>query len=116
MKITTKTSLMGFLITLSAFSTSATTTAATEAPQTIEARLSRLTSVIRERVNQLPASEQISLEQLVAIGWADGSGRDWVNGRRGNGWADGRGGSWGNANSWRNGWADGGSFHNWRNY
>lgn len=113
MKITTKTSLMVFLIALSAISTSTTATAATDAaPKTIEERLSRLTTVIRERADQLPISEQINLEQFVAIGWADGSGRDWVNGR-GGGWADGRGGSgWANVNTWRNGWADGGSFYN----
>lgn len=110
--ITTKMSLMGLLMALSALSISAPATATAETPQTIEGRLSRLTIVIRERADQLPASEQINLEQLVAIGWADGNGRDWVNGRRGSGWADGRGGSWSNVNSWRNGWTDGGSFYN----
>lgn len=115
MNITTKTSLMGFIMALSAFSVSTTATVATDAvPQTIEGRLSRLTTVIRERANQLPVSDRLSPEQLVALGWADGGRGGWVNGRRG-GWADGRGGgSWGNVNAWRNGWADGGGFANWR--
>lgn len=116
MNITTKTSLMGFLMTLSAFSVSTTTatTATTATPQTIEGRLTRLTSIIRERTNQLPIADQPNPEQLVARGFADGSGREWVNGRGGNGWADGNGGGWANVNPWRNGWADGNGFVNWR--
>ncbi len=125
MKITTKTSLMGFLIALSAISTVAATeaTAATQAtnnatppiPQTIEGRLSRLSAAIQARAEGL-AADQLTPEQLIARGWADGHGRDWVNGRGGRGWADGNGRSWVNGNSWRNGWADGGGFANWRNY
>lgn len=105
MNITTKTSLMGFLMALSAISVSTPATAATDAvpqlrPQTIEGRLSRLTTAMKERANQLPVSEQLSSEQLVSLAWGNGGG--------GGAWRNGGG-------AWRNGWADGGGFANWHN-
>ncbi|HEY9645365.1 MAG TPA: GrrA/OscA1 family cyclophane-containing rSAM-modified RiPP [Chroococcidiopsis sp.] len=107
MNIATKTSLMGFLIALSAISASTAATAATDAvqptPPTIEGRLSRLTTAMRERANQLPTSEQLGEDALVAIVWGNGNGRG--------GWADGGGFA-----NWRNGWSDGGGFANWRNH
>lgn len=110
--ITTRTSLVGFLLALSALSApSAIATAPSTTQPTIDARLTRLSTVLRERANQLPDSA-LTPDQRIAIGWADGSGRDWVNGRGGGGWADGRNGDWVNRNNWRNGWADGGGFWN----
>ena len=103
MDITTKTSLVGLLLTLSALNmpvASASTTPLTE--PTIEARLTRLSAALRERADQLP--DALTPEQKVAIGWADGGGRDWANGR-GRGWADGSGCDW--ANTRGGGWADG---------
>ncbi len=114
MKITNRTGLVGFFLVLAALSTATTSTAQapTEQPKTIEARLSRLSSAVRERANQLPnPSEEPTLQ---ALGWGDGrGGRGWVNSRRG-GWGDGFGGSFVNVNPWRNGWADGGGFYNFR--
>lgn len=112
LNITTRTSLVGFLLALSALSASnANATILPIGQPTIEARLTRLSTVIQERANQLQNST-LAPEQRVALGWADGRGRDWVNGRGGGGWADGRGGDWVNRSNWRNGWADGGGFWN----
>jgi rSAM-associated Gly-rich repeat protein len=129
--ITTRTSLVGFLLALSTLHAPEATAVATAAPiePTIEARLTRLSSALQERANLLP--DTLTADQRVAIGWGDGSGRDWANGRgrgwadgsgdrgwantRGGGWADGSGGGgWANVNPWRNGWADGGAFYNHR--
>lgn len=112
MDITTRTSLVGFLLALSALSLpdTAAIAAAPTAHPSIEARLTRLSTALRERANQLP--EPSLVDQNIALGWADGSGRDWVNGRGGGGWADGYRGDWVNRNNWRNGWADGGGFYN----
>lgn len=111
MDITTRTSLVGFLLALSTLSpSSAIATSPSPTQSTIDARLTRLSTVLQERANQLPDSS-LTPDQRIAIGWADGSGRDWVNGR-GGGWADGHNGDWVNRNSWRNGWADGGGFWN----
>lgn len=121
---------MGLLLALSALNMPDATAATSPiAHPTIEARLTRLSTAIQERASQLPDSERTAV-QRVAIGWGDGSGRDWANGRgrgwadgygdrgwgntRGGGWADGNGGGWANANPWRNGWADGGGFYNYR--
>jgi rSAM-associated Gly-rich repeat protein len=117
LKITTRTSLVGFLLAISALNvptaTAATEQAGTPVQQTIEERLTKLTAAIGERKSQLPDSALSEPEQRLARGWADGNGRDWVNGGR-RGWADGHGGGWVNANPWRNGWADGGGFYNYR--
>ena len=112
MDIKTRTSFVGFLLALSALSVSSTTAPNVPVGQsTIEVRLSRLSSVLRERAHQLPNSA-LAPDQRIALGWGDGSGRDWVNGRGGGGWADGHRGDWVNGRNWRNGWADGGSFWN----
>jgi rSAM-associated Gly-rich repeat protein len=110
--IRNRTGLVGFLLALSTLSLPSATQAATSQAHSIEARLSRLSSAVRERMNQLPdTTEEPSLQ---ALGWADGRGsRAWVNSRVG-GWADGHGGGFGNARPWRNGWADGGGFFNSR--
>lgn len=111
MYITTRTSFVSFLLVLSALSVSGA--AAPNIPvgqSTIEARLSRLSNVLRERANQLPDSALT--DQRIALGWGDGRGRDWVNGRGGGGWADGYRGDWVDGRNWRNGWADGGGFWN----
>ena len=112
MYITTRTSFVSFLLALSAL---ATPSAAAPPPpigqSTIEARLSHLSSILRERANQLSDSA-LTPNQRIALGWGDGRGRDWVNGRGGGGWADGYRGDWVDGRNWRNGWADGGSFWN----
>jgi len=125
MNISNRISFVGFLITLSALSVpsvalgaaspSANSESSVPPSLTIEARLSRLSEALQARVEQLPAATRAGSEQLLAIGFADGGGRGWVNGGRG-GWADGHGGSFANRNAWGNGWADGGGFANWRNY
>jgi rSAM-associated Gly-rich repeat protein len=109
--ISNKTGLVGFLLALSAFGVNTTAQAASDNSNPIEARLNRLSSAVRERVNQLP--EGTADPSLQALGWGDGRGRGWVNSRVG-GWGDGRGGGFVNARPWRNGWSDGGSFFNSR--
>jgi len=109
--IRNKTGLVGFLLALSAFGLTSTAQAASDEANPIEARLNRLSSAVRERVNKLP--EGTADPSLQALGWGDGRGRGWVNSRVG-GWGDGRGGSFVNARPWRNGWSDGGSFFNSR--
>ena len=112
MDITTRTSFVGFLLALSALSVSSATAPNVLVGQsTIETRLSRLSSVLRERANQLP-NTALTPDQRIALGWGDGRGRDWVNGRGGGGWVDGHRGDWVDGRNWRNGWADGGSFWN----
>ena len=93
MKITDRTSLVGFLVALSALNAPNVAAAAKPvsdqvAPSaaessTIEERLSRLSIAFRDRAEQLPAQDKAGADKLVAIGFADGSGREWVNGRRG---------------------------------
>ncbi|MFM7441559.1 MAG: GrrA/OscA1 family cyclophane-containing rSAM-modified RiPP, partial [Snowella sp.] len=85
MNITTRTSLVGFLLAVSALSLPAAAanspTPDTEATApTIESRLSRLTQAIRERTQQLPETSDLTSEEI-AFGWADGRGgrRGWVN-------------------------------------
>jgi rSAM-associated Gly-rich repeat protein len=109
--ISNKTGLVGFLLALSAFGVTTTAQAASDHSNPIEARLNRLSSAVRERVNQLP--EGTADPSLQALGWGDGRGRGWVNSRVG-GWGDGRGGGFVNARPWRNGWGDRGSFYNTR--
>ncbi len=134
MEIQTRTSLVGFLIALSALAApamAATTDAApASTPLKIGDRLSRLTNALQDRTTQLDNLPETHPALLLARGWADGNRGDWANGR-GRGWADGNrgggfantrvggwgdgagGGSFANANPWRNGWADGGGFYNW---
>ena len=124
MNITNRTSLVGFLVALSALSVPKVAAAANPdsnqvatysmGSPSIEDRLSRLSIAFRDRAEQLPAEERADAEQFIAIGFADGAGRGWVNGDRG-GWVDGHGGSFVNVRPWYNGWGDGGRFSNWRN-
>jgi rSAM-associated Gly-rich repeat protein len=106
--ISNTTGLVGFLLVLSTLSISASAEAAATPLNTIEARLSRLATTVRERAEQLPESTENP--DLLAIGWADG---------RGGAWGNGGGGGFINSRPWRNGWADGGGFWNsrpaWRN-
>lgn len=116
MNITTRTSLVGFFLAVSALSLPAAAanslTPKTDAP-TIESRLSRLTQAIRERTEQLPEASDFTSEEI-AFGWGDGRGRrGWVNAGRG-GWANGNRGGFINRNPWRNGWGDRGGFFNSR--
>lgn len=135
MEIKNCTSFVGFLVTLSTLSvplpSSSTYTpesvnqpsqvaaeagAIAQAPEpvSLENRLDRLGQMLRDRAQQLPNPENLSPDQKIAVGFANGRGRTWVDARRG-GWNDGRGGSFVNRNNWRNGWGDGGGFANWRN-
>ncbi len=119
MAIPSRTGLVALLLILAAFnlpdaqaaSSTAKHTVAGERP-TIGDRLTRLTTALRERESQVDVTAPPP--ELVAIGWGDGrGGRGWVNSRVG-GWGDGRGPSFANFNPWRNGWADGGGFYNYR--
>jgi rSAM-associated Gly-rich repeat protein len=94
--ISNTTGLVGFLLVLSTLSISASAEAAATPLNTIEARLSRLATTVRERAEQLPESTENP--DLLAIGWADGRGGAWGNG----------GGFWNSRPAWRNG----GSFVN----
>lgn len=112
MNFQNRSGLVGFLLVISALTVPTMAQATGDRPATVEARLSRLSATVRERVEQLP--EPAEDPTLQALGWADGRGRaGWVNSRVG-GWADGHGGSFGNARPWRNGWSDGGGFWNSR--
>lgn len=112
MDITTRTSLVSFLLLLAALNVpDAAATTTPVAQPTIEARLTRLSATMQERINQLPDSV-LTPDQRIALGWGDGRGRDWVNGRGGGGWADGYRGDWVDGRNWRNGWPDGGGFLN----
>lgn len=114
MGIKTATGFVGFLLSLSVLNAAAasaktSSNLADPSTATIEQRLSRLSTAIKTQQEQLPEFEQTQLpDNLVAIGWGDGNGRDWVNGRRGGGWGDGHRGDWVNGARWR----DGGSFYN----
>ena len=138
-KINPCTSLVGFLVALSALSFSAAARAETselatevtkaETPSngdhsgsTIEGRLSRLSTAFQNRADQLPVDANPEVDPLVAQ-WLNGRGRrgwvntrrrgGWVNTRRGTGWGDGRRGSW--LNGRRGGWADGRRRQGWLN-
>lgn len=122
MKINTYTSLVGFLLTLSALQSGAAIASESNPnladKPSIESRLDRLSAVLKERTEQ--AQENVSpevaallaglvdLNQGAKRGFANGAGnRGWADGARGRGWADGagnrgwadtaRGGGWGNA-------------------
>ncbi len=115
MKIKT-TSWLSFLVTLSALNIHASyaidSSSATATSQSLESRLSRISSTLKLKENQLPNSPL--KPDNVAIGWGDGRGsRGFVNTNRG-GWGNGnRGGGFVNVNPWRNGWRDYGGFRNY---
>lgn len=137
MNNTTCTSLVGFLLALSALHvpsvTATTPQAETKQPtSTVEDRLKRLTASIRQRESQVEDFTQPEPDQQIA-GWADGSsgrgavvgpaGRGWADGAAGRNWGNARvggvatgagGGTFANANPWRNAWVNGGGFYNYR--
>ena len=130
MKLYTKSSWVGFLLALSTLNIPiANATENIPLQPTIENRLNRITVTIKQKEEQLQNSSDVEPEHI-ALGWADGKGRGWVDTRRGRGWGDGKkrgwvnanrggwkdgkGGSFANVNPWRNGWSDGGSFYNRR--
>lgn len=118
MNITNQAGLVGFLLTLATLNIPTTVallppSVTNQNEQTVEGRLNRITAAIRKREKQLPDAPQSILDRLVAIGWADGGRGNWVNGRVG-GWGDGYGGGFANVHPWRNGWAGGGGFYNYR--
>jgi rSAM-associated Gly-rich repeat protein len=122
-KITTKSSWVGFLIALSALNIPVTEAASspngvnTNTPSSpLEIRLSRIVAALKERENYLSESDLNQPNSEIALGWINGrGGRGFVNARRG-GWGDGYRGGFANINPWRNGWRDGGGFYNYRRY
>ncbi len=130
MKLSTKSSWVGFLLALSTFNIpTANATENNLLQPTVENRLNRITAAIKQKEKQLENSPDMEPDHI-ALGWADRKGRGWVNTRRGRGWGDGKkrgwvnanrggwkdgkGGSFANVNPWRNGWSDGGGFYNRR--
>jgi|GEM_PF-6002814 len=141
MHIQTKVSLISYLIFLTALNIPAQSLASTtnSTNQTIEGRLARMTTLIREREINVPNSEVPNTDPLLAGGWGNGGGHgNWTNGGGSGAWKNGSGGggafsngggsggfrnaytgSGGFANShpWTNGYGGGGStFKNWNNY
>ena len=99
MNITTKSSLVGFLLAIAALNVpSAAATSQSSQPNdtapTIEDRLSRLSVTIRQRESVLPENS-ITPVDIVARAWANGNGRAFVNG-------------------FNNGFRNGGGFLNYR--
>jgi rSAM-associated Gly-rich repeat protein len=120
MKIKTATGFVGFILSLSALNVAAaeaTTTSPSPSSEqsitTIEQRLSRLSATVKAQQEQLSELAQLPPNIGIGLGWADGNGRDWVNGRGGGGWADGSGRDWVNGRGGGR-WADGGGFFNRR--
>ncbi len=124
-----QTSWIGFLITIAALNAPSVGAIAVGAPSvsatqpsltnsansnTLESRLARLATTLKEKENQVADTTQPQSPTEVARGWLNGAGRrGFVNGRRG-GWADGYRGGFGNIHPWRNGWRDGGGFYRYR--
>ena len=94
-KMSTKTSWLGFLLALSTLNIPTVNAAENNPLQpTVENRLNRITETIRQKEEQLQDTSNIEPDEI-AIGWRDGRrGRGWVNigrsgwrnGRRGRGW------------------------------
>ncbi len=130
MKLSTKSSWVGFLLALSTLNIpTANATENIPLQPTVENRLNRITQTIREKEEQLQNFSDFEPDRIAVgwsdrkggswvnargrRGWGDGKNRGWVNGNRG-GWKDGKGGSFANVNPWRNGWGDRGGFYNRR--
>ncbi|MFM6190996.1 MAG: GrrA/OscA1 family cyclophane-containing rSAM-modified RiPP [Planktothrix sp.] len=117
MNIQTTTGLVGFLLSLSVLNLTVAEAKTShplskDSANTIEQRLSRLSATIKAQEEQQSESIQTRPQDTrIALGWGDGSGRDWVNGRGGGGWADGSGRDWVNGRGGGR-WADGGGFLN----
>lgn len=86
-----------------------------ETSNTIEARLARIQSTIKNIGSDLGDGQGPETPVETALGWGNGrGGGTFVNTGRG-GWGNGRGGGgFGNINPWRNGWGDRGGFYNRR--
>lgn len=119
MPITTKTGWVAFLITITSLNISvakADTPKNTVQDLSLESRLSRIATTIKEREHQLSESSTTQPDGEIALGWVNGRGnRGFVNTRRG-GWGDGHRGGFANINPWRNGWVDRGGFFNHRGW
>ncbi|MGD1806698.1 GrrA/OscA1 family cyclophane-containing rSAM-modified RiPP [Dapis sp. BLCC M126] len=130
MKISTRSSWVGFLLALSTLNIPIANAIENNSLQlTVENRLNRITAAIKQKEEQLQNSSDFEPERI-ALGWGDGKNRGWVDTRRGRGWGDGKnrgwvnarrggwkdgkGGSFANVNPWRNGWGDRGGFYNRR--
>jgi len=128
-KLYTKSSWVGFLLALSTLNIpTANATENNPLQPTVENRLNRITTAIKQKEEKLQNTSNIELDRI-ALGWADGKGRSWADTRKGRGWGDGKnrnwvngnrvnwkdgnGGSFANINPWRNGWSDGGGFYNY---
>ncbi|HAC62581.1 MAG TPA: rSAM-associated Gly-rich repeat protein [Cyanothece sp. UBA12306] len=123
MQITTKITCVGFLLSISTLTASVAQSNSTlpDANLTIESRLSRLTEAIQQREIDIPTEKD---DDLIARGWGNGRGGNWVNGYRGGFGNRYGGGGFVNRSPFRNGggfynrYGGGGGFVNrggWRN-
>jgi len=108
--ITTHTGLVGFFLALSALQVSGTVAATNptevmpDPPQSIESRLSRLTSTIRQRETLLSPDANSSTAILMAnAAWGNGGGGGFANRLGPGGFVNGGGGGFVNGGGWRNG-------------
>ena len=129
MNITTKTGLVGFILALSVLNipkaqANITSHPSESSPTTIEQRLTRLSTAIRQRDNTLGNPTPDWDDSQRTARWINGSRGGWANrryggggfvNRRGGGGFVNRGYGGGFANrSWPNGWRNGGGFLNRR--
>jgi rSAM-associated Gly-rich repeat protein len=118
MNITTRTGLVGFFLALSAIPIPSAKAAIDPAPTAdvitqksplIESRLTRLTTVIRQREMQLPPETSTPKDVLLAGGWGNGGGGGFANRSGPGGFINNRGGG-GFVNG---GFRNGGGFWNY---
>ncbi len=130
MKLSTKSSWVGFLLALSTLNIpTANAVDNNQLQPTVENRIDRITAAIRQKEEQLQDTSNIEADRIALSwsdanknrswldtrrgrGWGDGNNRNWVNGSRVN-WKDGYGSSFTNINPWRNAWGDMGGFYNY---
>ncbi|MGD1713036.1 GrrA/OscA1 family cyclophane-containing rSAM-modified RiPP [Hydrocoleum sp. CS-953] len=129
MQLYTKSSWVGFLLALSTLNIpTANATENIPLQPTVENRINRITTTLKQKEEQLQNSSDVELDSI-ALGWGDSRNRNWVNTPRGRGWGDaknrnwvngnrvnwkdGHGGSFTNVNPWRNSWSDLGGFYNY---
>ena len=110
MKITTTTSLVGFLLALSALNSSAVSAPeevnnGDRQPPTVENRLVQLTAALRQREGQQPGFSPSTSTREGRVAQWDNWRNIWQN-------SPVDGGGFGN---WRNNWRDKGGFYNFRN-
>lgn len=113
MKITTKTSFLGFILAVSTLSTvSAQASTESLSPRStnldIEQRLARLTATIQQQTEQLNDNSTLPNDAIAGWGNIRGGGGGFANNRGGGGFVNNRGGG-GFIN---NSWGDGGRFYN----